>query len=254
VTAVPRELAEPDPTPPRREKRSEVVARRLVADIVDRRLPPGTMLPSEAVMLKDYGVGRTSLREAIRILEIHGLVRIRPGPGGGPMVAEADSHHFGSMMALALQAHHATYGALLEAQVAIEPVMVRLAAKRDPEIVAPVLRAAIEEAERAYEEADDLQFLEICVEFHVMLGGLSGNRILDLYGQALNDLYFGHAGTLFREVTNRRLVLEAHKQIADAILQRRPQAAAQLMRAHLARNAETFHTTYPDQLQQIVVW
>ena len=68
----------------RADKVSEVVARAIVHDIVSRGLEPGATLPSEAVMLARFQVGRASLREALRILEVHGLITIKPGPGGGP--------------------------------------------------------------------------------------------------------------------------------------------------------------------------
>ena len=45
------------------------------------KLQPGSLLPSEAVMLKEYGVGRASLREALRVLEVNGLITVKPGPG-----------------------------------------------------------------------------------------------------------------------------------------------------------------------------
>src|ERR1700689_1242920 len=73
---------------PRSGKISQTIARNILDDIVVRQLPPGTMLSSEAGMLARYGVGRASLREALRILEIHGLIKIKPGPRGGPVVAE----------------------------------------------------------------------------------------------------------------------------------------------------------------------
>jgi len=80
---------------PRSGKISETIARDILDDIVVRQLPPGTMLASEAVMLDRYGVGRASLREALRILEIHGLIKIKPGPRGGPVVAEVTSSDLG---------------------------------------------------------------------------------------------------------------------------------------------------------------
>jgi DNA-binding FadR family transcriptional regulator len=73
----------------RTAKVSEIIAREIVHD--SRGLPPGTMLPSEAKLLERYQVGRTSLREALRVLEMQGLIVIRPGPGGGPMLTEVDS-------------------------------------------------------------------------------------------------------------------------------------------------------------------
>src|SRR6478736_6338216 len=61
----------------RQLKTSESVAR----DIVEQGLVTGDSLPSEAVMLEEHGVSRESLREALRLLEVQGLLSIRRGPG-----------------------------------------------------------------------------------------------------------------------------------------------------------------------------
>src|SRR6266478_419143 len=113
---------------PRSGKISETIARDILDDIVVRKLPPGTMLASEAVMLDRYGVGRASLREALRILEIHGLIKIKPGPRGGPVVAEVTSSDLGRSATFFFHAVGATFADLLSARVAIEPMMARLAA------------------------------------------------------------------------------------------------------------------------------
>src|SRR5581483_8404116 len=91
-------------TPRRTEKKSEGLARRILADVLQRRLPPGTVLPSEAEMLRQYDVGRTTLREALRILEVQGLLTIRPGPGGGPVIAAAGSRGYARASSLYFQA------------------------------------------------------------------------------------------------------------------------------------------------------
>src|SRR3954469_3261027 len=70
----------------RAAKTSELVALDIVRDIVARRLKPGDRLPREAELVEQYGVSRTSLREALRLLEVQGLISIRPGPGMGTLV------------------------------------------------------------------------------------------------------------------------------------------------------------------------
>src|ERR1700674_1494569 len=74
-------------------KTSETVAIDLVHDIVVRRLKAGDKLPLEVAMLQEYRVSRASLREALRLLEVQGLISIRPGPGGGPVVGSVDARH-----------------------------------------------------------------------------------------------------------------------------------------------------------------
>ena len=81
-------------------KVAEALAQEIVHEIVSRKLRPGTLLSSEAQMLEDYGVGRGSLREALRILEVHGLITMKPGRNGGPMVIEVRTRDYGRMSTL----------------------------------------------------------------------------------------------------------------------------------------------------------
>src|SRR5689334_19442568 len=66
----------------RSSKIAETVAREILSDIANRRLTQGHLIGSEAQMLQRYGVARGSLREALRLLEVHGLIYIRAGPSG----------------------------------------------------------------------------------------------------------------------------------------------------------------------------
>src|SRR3954463_16835351 len=70
----------------RSPKACEVIARDLANYIVDNNLPEGAKLPVEKDMLETLGVGRTTLREALRLLETRGVLVIRAGPKGGPVV------------------------------------------------------------------------------------------------------------------------------------------------------------------------
>src|SRR6266511_2803850 len=69
--------------PIERKKVYELVAERLVQEISDRRLNPGDELPRERYLAAAYGVGRSSVREALRMLESKGLIA---SPGGGRLV------------------------------------------------------------------------------------------------------------------------------------------------------------------------
>src|SRR5215207_8453406 len=90
-------------------KTAETVARDIVRDIVARELRPGDRLPSEGAMLEEYGVSRESLREALRLLEVHGLITIRRGPGGGPSVGQVEPANLSRMSTLFYHLAGATY-------------------------------------------------------------------------------------------------------------------------------------------------
>ncbi|MDT5076093.1 MAG: GntR family transcriptional regulator, transcriptional repressor for pyruvate dehydrogenase complex, partial [Mycobacterium sp.] len=79
------------------EKISETLARDILHDILDRGLTAGARLPSEAELVASYGVGKSSLREALRLLEVNGVITIKTGPTGGPIVAESSPVEFAKM-------------------------------------------------------------------------------------------------------------------------------------------------------------
>ena len=81
-------------------KASERVAQDIVRDIVRRHLHTGDRLPLEASMVEEYHVSRTSLREALRLLEVQGLISLKPGPGGGPVVGTVEPSYLARTAAL----------------------------------------------------------------------------------------------------------------------------------------------------------
>src|SRR5512146_2271080 len=110
-------------------KTSEVVALEIVRDIVSQDLKPGDRLPLESEMLVQYRVSRSSLREALRLLEVQGLIAIRPGPGAGTVVGRVLPGNLARTLTLHLHMLGANYDELLEAWVESEPLLARLAAR-----------------------------------------------------------------------------------------------------------------------------
>src|SRR5712691_5213320 len=107
----------------RTEKVPETVARKILHEIVEGGLVAGDRLPPEAAMSAEFQVGRASLREALRILETHGMIRMKPGPSGGPVVTDTRPSDYGKTTTLYLHRAGATFRELLEARLVIEPVM-----------------------------------------------------------------------------------------------------------------------------------
>lgn len=239
--------------PRRTTKLSELVAREIVHDMAARSVPPNTMLPPEAAMLEQYGVGRASLREALRVLEVQGLITIKPGPGGGPMVAGVDSRQFGKMATLYLMLTDATFGDVLQARMVLEPVMVRLAAERQD--TAHV--EALEEYLAAPQPSPHVlpsQHLPASSEFHAMVSGMSGNPVLDLFARAIRHIYADRQqGLTYPEHARERVVRE-HVAIARAVRDGQSELAERLMREHMADFGEFSESRYPGLLDELVDW
>ncbi len=170
----------PSDAPTRALKTSETVARDIVHDIVANGLRTGDSLPHEAAMLEEYGVSRESLREGLRLLEVQGLITIKRGPGGGPVVGQIDPANLGRISTLYYHLAGATYRELFDAWVLMEPILAARAARNDD-------RALVVEAMEPYvEELDDgaagdiAAFVGEHVNFHAVIASLAGNRVLEL--------------------------------------------------------------------------
>jgi DNA-binding FadR family transcriptional regulator len=235
----------------RADKVSEVVARAIVHDIVSRGLEPGATLPSEAVMLARFQVGRASLREALRILEVHGLITIKPGPGGGPVVSTPTSGNFGRIATLFFQLGGATFRELVEARGVLEPIMARLAAERQEPKTLADLRDNVEHGKR--EKGAD-RHASVGTHFHGLMAGASGNRVLDLMSSAIRDVFYERVtSSLWPQDERPRIHLE-HDAIVKAIERGDAKGAERLMRRHMDEMVERCEERLPGLLDEIVDW
>ncbi len=237
----------------RSRKTSELVAREIVRDIVERRLSPGEMLPSEQVMLERYGVGRPALREALRVLEVHGLLRMKPGPGGGPVVGTVTAAAFGEMASLFFRLSGTTYRELIEARLELEPMAARLAALRQDADGLARLRDVLD-AEEAADVDDDALYTRLATRFHAAIGAASGNRVVDLVGNGLLALYEDRLRVPLTPRAQRRDVRVAHRAIVDAIAARDGARAEALTRASLDVALARLDELVPDVLDQVIDW
>jgi DNA-binding FadR family transcriptional regulator len=234
------------------KKMSTLLAQRIAAEITDRDLPPGTVLPSERDMLLEHGVGRSSLREALRVLELQGVLAIKPGPGGGPMVVEPDYRHLAGALALLLQFARTPFRSIVEARQVLEPPLAALAAERiDAARLAELGEAHASMGARL---GDLGHFLAENRRFHDLIAWASGNA---LFGYLVTSLHWITDGTVLGiEYTERdqRTVHRAHDRIYRAIRAGDAAAAQQAMAHHIADFAIFLEKLYPGVLDRRIRW
>lgn len=245
--------ARPDGTVPRPIKRgakvAEALAQEIVHEIVTRKLPPGTLLSSEAQMLEDYGVGRGSLREALRILEVHGLITMKPGRNGGPMVIEVGTRDYGRMSSLFFHLGGVTFQQLVEARLVLEPIMARLAAeRRGQELVGQVADPASTPTD------DDNAYFDATKNFHQTVASMSGNPILNLFSASLEEIFRDQVNGMLSPKDQRAHVLAVHAAIADAISAGKADEAERLMRDHMQEYADWVHQRNPGVVDEVILW
>jgi DNA-binding FadR family transcriptional regulator len=237
---------------PRTPKTSERIAHDLAGHIVDAGLEEGAVLPTEKEMIEAFGAGRTTVREALRLLETRGVLTIRPGPGGGPAVRRPRPADLGGALTLILQFEQASLADVMEAREALRPMVARLAATRVTDETVAELRASVA---RMLEHVDDQQFFfEENARFHSLVAEASGSVVLRVFTESLKSIADGaFVGIRYNE-KRRRAVALAHGRIVDALEARDPDAAAEAMHRHLRAARRYWEFEYPELVSQPIRW
>lgn len=232
----------------RTQKASERVALQIVRDIVSRGLGKGDRLPLEANMVEEYGVSRASLREAMRLLEVQGLISLKPGPGGGPVIGVVSPANLARTEALYFHLAGATYGQLLATQVLLEPICAGLAA-RHPER-ADRLAPFLDEV-----DPEDLPAYRAQTEgFHDVVWGLADNPVLTLLTRSITHLVTDHVVATMDPVELRPSILVEHVELARVIADGDEMDARRLMAAHFEAQHDYYRKNWPARLTDLIEW
>jgi DNA-binding FadR family transcriptional regulator len=236
-------------------KISESVARDIVHDIVTEGLRTGDRLASEAVMLEHYGVSRESLREGLRLLEVQGLITIRRGPGGGPIVGRVDPANFGRISTLFYHLAGATYEELFDAWVATEAELAERAARNEDRALVrksmePYLELPDDEADGATLE----EFVYSHSEFHAVMASLAGNRVLQLMLLTIGQIVSHHVAAHADPRESRAEIQQDHVDLARAIASGRPAKARSRMEEHIRLMIEIYKDQIGARMDEFIEW
>lgn len=228
----------------------EVVLQSIELDLLSGRLRPGDHLPPERALAAELGVGRSSVREAIRVLEVLGLVRTSAGSGptAGAIIVALPGGGMSALMRLQVAAQGFPVSDVVKTRLVLEAsVVTELAeataqasstmdanASLNPDLSTPqLLLCAMDSAELT--EAD---FLALDAEFHLALATASGNQVVTATMAGLRSAIEGYVragatGLASWSDTSVRLRAE-HRAIVAAIEDGDPQTARTLVQSHIA--------------------
>ena len=221
-------------------KLAETLAARIHQDIVGSGWPIGTVLGNEPELLTRYGVSRAVLREAIRLLEYHGAVRMRTGPRplGGLTVTRPDPQASTDTMALYLEYQQVRAEDLRTVREAIELGIVSGVVERHG---SPAVRARLDQAAHDVDPArltidGDPTSLTHADLFHLELAELADNPVQTLFLRIITELWSRHRASQHRDSFGPEAtgaVLQAHDGIVAAVLAGDKGLAQHRMRRHL---------------------
>ena len=198
------------------------------------QLAVGGRLPAERSLAEQLGVSRTSVREAIRILEAMGVVRagVGSGPDAGTVVISDPTAALGSALRLHVATQHLPVADIVETRVLLESWA---AARAKPGAPALDLAATLLDDMDADRGVDD--FLALDVRFHLALADAAGNAVVSAMMGSLREAIQGYAEKLTAnlpdwDATAARLRTE-HREILAAIMNDDGGRAAELVAAHI---------------------
>jgi DNA-binding FadR family transcriptional regulator len=232
-------------------KTSELIARDLALQIVDNKLPEGTALPTEREMVERFQVGRTTMREALRILETRGVIKIKPGRTGGPIVLRPRSENVSEALTLVLQFEGASLSDVLLARQALEPMISGLATSHITDDELAGLRVHME-AMRAQPSGG--RWLSSHAAFHAAIAQASSSVVLRVFSDSLISIFDGAEAGVTYSARRRQAALSSHQAILDALARRNRAAAEAASTDHLAEIGRYWKSRYPALFTSPVRW
>jgi DNA-binding FadR family transcriptional regulator len=232
------------PSQVRSPRTGELVAAKLRKQIITGELSDGDEIAPEPELMAEYGVSRPSIRDAIRILETEGLLRIRRGRFGGANVVRPNADSAAYHLGLVMQAEGTTLADLAEARGVLEPLCAGLCASRpERERIADELEAVIAQSIPPSDDEDaPADFTAEALRFHDAIVDRCGSTTLRLLAGALESVWgsqerrWAHeareAGR-YPSMEDRRAVVRAHRAVVRHIRAGRVEQAQRTMAAHL---------------------
>jgi DNA-binding FadR family transcriptional regulator len=210
-------------------------AYQLVAEAIERRIlsggiRPGQPIGTEAELVKQFGVNRSTVREGIRLLEHDGIIQRQPNR----RLAAALPHYerLATRTSRALVLHQATFRELYETGMALQLATIEGATQRATPDLVDALQENIERTAGVLE--DPAAVAELDAEFHALIGKASANRVLQLAREPSDLLVRPTTELVLRKVKQGApRLLHAHRMLLDAIRRRDAEFGRLWARRHI---------------------
>lgn len=224
-----------------KRKLSDEVLDRLMALIKSGEFSPGDTFPSERELMKQFGVGRPAVREAMQSLQNAGLISVNQGHR--PKVTEPTAHGMISQIDMAarhlLDSSPGSLDHLKEARLLFEVGVVRRAAENATSDDIELMRAALKQQKETYESQPD-KFMEADMAFHIAIAKSTKNPIFVATSRAMLEWLKDYHLNIVRLDGKEPITLGEHQKIFESIEARDPEGAAYAMTDHLNRSREIF--------------
>ncbi len=217
--------------------RLDILTQELTARIMSGEYASGQRLPTEAQLQERWGVSRSVVREAMKVLASQGLVRIEQGRG--TFVSDSDTTSLSTQLSLALRRPRGAaflpaaeeWATLLDVRRVLEVAVAERAALGAGAAEIAAMQAAIDEMRER--PAQPAGYVDADLAFHRALAAATGNPLWSALLDSLNDLLRRYREASFRGRESALRAVRQHQKILDAVKNQDASGAAAAMRQHL---------------------
>jgi len=209
----------------------ELILDLLKEKILSGDLSPGDRLPPERSLAETLGVGRPSVREAYRALELLGVIQVRKGNEGGAFIAEPSESLTSRTISDLMRWHHVDLPTLAEARRFIERGTAELAAQRASKDDLAALEELLDRAGELAARGESVA--ELGLEFHSILARAAGNPLLYVALLSVTDLMRHILRKINPTAEATRKELQEHRRLVEAVSSGQAGRAGELMDHHL---------------------
>ena len=220
------------------------VANQLRRLISEGKLRPGDKLPPERELAKRFGVSRNTMREALRALELSGLIELRLGATGGAFVLPGSSNAVVAGMRDLYFLGAITPQHLTEARIAVSAAVIRVACERITDEEIDALEANVAAAEQAKKAGDFEERTRHHQAFHVMLARTTHNPVLITSTEGIMEITRQFVKAMgptdqqdYTHPSRKRLLKHLHARDAEKAVAEMSSALTKLHRGYMV-NAE----------------
>lgn len=212
----------------------EAIVRQIENKILLGQLKPDSMLPPETNLMKQFGVSRNTVREALRMLEASGMIKIKQGSRGGSLVTRLTNEFIGEFLLKALRLSGVSGANLYQFRLVLEPSMVEMLAKMyiDPELLSEMGKN-IEEVKELFKANEVTGYRNM--DFHVLLAMATGNPMFIIILNTLRSCLDVITPIVKIRPKTQNDTIGHHQKILDAIKKQDPVKARRQMHKHLVQ-------------------
>ncbi|MBU1276367.1 MAG: FadR family transcriptional regulator [Proteobacteria bacterium] len=226
-------------TPVKNKRTFEEVSGNIKELILDGTLKVGDRLPPETQLAQQFNVGRQTIREALRLLELSGFITVQRGGGGGTIIKDTILRRISDLFIDAFRMRRVGIEAITQARLEVERIILDYAlTNAGPEDVKK-LRANVAQAQKQI-KAGRLA-TEANAQFHGLLAKATGNPVFVMVLESIMAVHLDFLTRVPASLETSKKVVKAHEQILGAIEKGDRQLAQSLLESHLTEVRERLH-------------